>query len=76
MNGGGRLVLIWGRTCRTMLGDKGKPLSGDKDTRTDNNSQNTQQKGMTHVRTNVYAYGMNCERIRVWTELKCVLYVQ
>ena len=35
MNGGGRLVLIWGRTCRTLLGDKGKPLSGDKGTRMD-----------------------------------------
>ena len=29
MNGGGRLVLICGRTCRTLLGDKGKTLSGD-----------------------------------------------
>ena len=38
MNDGGRLVLIWGRTCRTLLVDKGKPLSGDKGTRTDEHS--------------------------------------
>ena len=35
MNGGGRSVLIWGRICITMLGDKVKPLPGDKGTRTD-----------------------------------------
>ena len=34
INDGGRSVLIWGRTCRTLLGDKGKPLSGDKGART------------------------------------------
>ena len=35
MNGGGRLVLICARTCRTMLVDKGKALAGDKVRRTD-----------------------------------------
>ena len=35
MNGGGPSVLIWGRKCRTLLGYKGKPLSGDKVMRTD-----------------------------------------
>ena len=35
MNGGGLSVLIWGQTYRTLLGDKGKPLSGDKGIRTD-----------------------------------------
>ena len=34
MNGRGPSVLIWGRTCRTLLGDKGKPISGEKGTRT------------------------------------------
>ena len=28
-------TMIWGRMCRTLLVDKGKPLSGDKGTRTD-----------------------------------------
>ena len=35
MNSGGCSVLIWYGTCRTMLIDKGEPLSGDKGTRTD-----------------------------------------
>ena len=35
MNGGGCLVLIWDQTCRALLGYKGKHLSGDKGTRTD-----------------------------------------
>ena len=30
MNCGVRSVLIWGQACRTLLVDKGKPLSGDK----------------------------------------------
>ena len=40
MNGGGRLVLIRGWTCRTLLVYKGKPLSGDKGTHTDEHGPN------------------------------------
>ena len=49
-------TMIWGRTCRTLLGDKGKPLSGDKDTRTDKHSPKIRQGRMARIRTNVYAY--------------------
>ena len=41
VNGRGRSVLIWGRTCRMLLGDKGKPLSGDKGMRTDKHGPKT-----------------------------------
>ena len=57
MNGGGRSVLIWGRMCRTLLVDKGKPLSGDKGTRTDEHGPKIQQGRMARVLTNIYAYG-------------------
>ena len=56
MTGGGNSVLIWVRTCRTLLGDKGKPLSGDKGTRTDEHSLNIRQGRMARVQTNVYMY--------------------
>ena len=56
MNGEGRLVLIWGRTCRTMLVDKGKLLSGDKGTRTEEHGPKIKQGRMARVWTNVYAY--------------------
>ena len=56
MNGGGRSVLIFGQTCRTMLVDKGKPLSGDKGTRTDENGPKIRQGIMASVLTNIYAY--------------------
>ena len=59
MNSGGRSVLIWGRTCRMLLGDKGKPLSEDKGTRTDEHGLKTQQGRMERVQKNVYAYGLN-----------------
>ena len=49
MKGGGRSILIWGRTCRTLLVDKGKTLSGDKGTRTDGNSPNIRQGRMERV---------------------------
>ena len=49
MNGGGCSVLIWVQTCRTLLVDKGKPLSGDKGTRTDENGPKIQQGRMAHV---------------------------
>ena len=39
MNGEGNSVLIWVRTRRTLLGDKGKPLSGDQGMRTDKHRQ-------------------------------------
>ena len=76
MNGRGRSVLIWGWTCRTMLGDKGKPLSGDKGMRTDGHGPKTWQGRMSRVQTSLYGYtyGLNCIRVR--TELKCVLYAQ
>ena len=76
MNGRGRLVLIWGQIYRTLLGDKGKPLSGDKGTRTDKHGPKTRQGRMAHIQTIVYAYtyGLNCIRVR--TELKCILYAQ
>ena len=35
MTSGGRLVLIWVQMCRTLLGDKDKPLSGDNGICTD-----------------------------------------
>ena len=76
LNGRGCSVLIWGKTCRTMLEDKGKPLAGDKGTCTDKHGPKTWQGIMARVQTNVYAYayGLNCIRVR--TELKCVLYSQ
>ena len=49
MNGRGRSVLIWGQTFRTLLVDKGKPLSGDKSTRTDEHSPKIQQGRMARV---------------------------
>ena len=74
MNGIGRSVLIWGRTCRTLFGDKSKPLSGDEGTHTDNHIPETKEGKMAKVRTKVYAYKPNCIRIR--TKLKCVLYAK
>ena len=74
MNGRGRSVLIWGQTCRTLLVDKGKPLSGDKGTRTEEHGPKTQQGRIACVRMNVYTYGLNCICVR--TELKCVFYAQ
>ena len=56
MNGEGRLVLIWVRTCRTLFGDKGEPLSWDKGTRTDEHSTKIRQGRMARVQTNIYAY--------------------
>ena len=56
MNGGGCSVLIWGRTWITLLVDKGKPLSGDKGTRTDENGPKIRQGIMASVWTNIYAY--------------------
>ena len=76
MSGGGRSVLIWIRLCRTMLGDKGKHLSGDKGTRTDKHGPKKQKGKMAQVRTKVYAYGLNYEHICVQTELKYILYAQ
>ena len=49
MNGRGRSVLIWGRTCITLLGDKGKPLSGDKGIRTDEHGPKTWKGRMACV---------------------------
>ena len=49
MNGRECLVLIWGQTCRTLLKDKGKPLSGDKGMRTNEHSPKTQQGRMAFV---------------------------
>ena len=76
MNGRGLSVLIWGEMCRTLLGDKGKPLSGDKVTRTDEHGLKTLQGRMACVRTNVYVYTYGLNFIRVWPEFKCVLYTQ
>ena len=59
MNVGGILVLIWGQTCRTMFGDKCKPLSVDKVTRTDKHGPKKRQTRISHIQTNVYAYGLN-----------------
>ena len=56
MTGGGRRVLIWGQTRRTLLGDKGKPPSGDNGTRTDEHGPKIRQGRMAHLQTNVYAY--------------------
>ena len=56
MNGGGRSVLIWGQTCITMLGDKGKPLSGYKVTRIYEHGQKIWQGRMARVQTNVYTF--------------------
>ena len=56
MNGGGRSILIWGQTCRMLLVDKGKPLSGDKGVPTDKHGPKIQQERMTCVLTNIYAY--------------------
>ena len=49
-------TMIWGRICRLLLVDKGKPLSGDKGTRTDKNSPKIRQGRMTGVWTNICAY--------------------
>ena len=49
MNGGGHSVLILGQTLRTMLVDKGKPLSGDKGTRKDNHCPKIRQGRMERV---------------------------
>ena len=54
MNGGGHLLLIWGRTWRTLLEYKVKPLSGDKGTRTDDHNPKIQQGRMARVWTNAY----------------------
>ena len=59
MNGGGRSVLILGQMCRMMLGDNGKPLSGDKGTRTKEHGPKARQGRMSRIRTNVYAYELN-----------------
>ena len=56
MTGRGHSVLIWGQRCRTLLGDKGEPLSGDKGTRTDKHDTKIQQGRMARVWTDVYAY--------------------
>ena len=71
MNGRGSLVLIWVRTCRTLLGDKGTPLSREKGVRTDEHGPKKRKVRMARIQTNVYAYGLNC--IHVQTELKCGL---
>ena len=76
MNSRGHSILIWVQTCRTMLVDKGKPLSGDKGTHMDKHSPKTWQWRMTCVRTNVYSYAYGLNFIRVRTELKCKLYAQ
>ena len=39
-----------------MLGDKGKPLSGDKGTRTDKHGPKIRQGRMARIRTNIYTY--------------------
>ena len=49
------MVLIWVQMYRTLLGDKGKTLSGDKGTCTDEHGTKIQQGRMAHVLTNVYA---------------------
>ena len=56
MNGWGHLVLNWGWICRTLLGDKGKPLSGDRGTRIDEHSPKIRQGRMARVGTNVCTY--------------------
>ena len=56
MTGGVHSVLIWVRMCRTLLGDKGKPLSWDKGMRTDEHSSKIWQWRMARVQTNVYTY--------------------
>ena len=56
MNNGGRSVLIWGRMCRTMLVNKGKPLSGDKGTRKDEHGPKIRHGRMARVLTKVYAH--------------------
>ena len=56
MNSGGRLVMIWGKTCRTLLVDKVKPLSGYKGTRTDEQGPKIRQGRIACIRTNIYAY--------------------
>ena len=52
-------TMIWGQTCITMLGDNGKPLSGDKGTRTENHGPKIQQGIMARVRMNIYAYELD-----------------
>ena len=49
LNGGGCSVLIWGRTCRMLLGDEGKTLSGDKGTRKDEHGPKIQQGRLARV---------------------------
>ena len=73
MTGGGRSVLIWGRICRTLLGDKGKPLSGDKSTRTDEHGPKTPR--LTDVKTGDNGTLTN-KCICIQTIQKCVLYAQ
>ena len=48
-NGGRRSVMIQGRTSRTLLVDKGKPLSGDKGMRTDKHGPRIRQGRMARV---------------------------
>ena len=66
MNGGGRSVLIWGRTRRTLLVDKGKPLSGDKGTRTDKQGPKIRQGKchayeQTYTRTNMVEVNLDAQ---------------
>ena len=68
MSNRGRSVLIWGRKCRTLLGDKGKPLSGDNGTHTDEHGPKTRQGRMSSVWTNVYTYTYRLNCICVQTE--------
>ena len=62
MTGGGRLLLIWGRLCRALLGDKGKPLfTGDKGMCMDQHVPKTRiltdvQRGENDMRTNEYIH--------------------
>ena len=45
--------------CRTLLGDKGKPLSRDKVTRMDDHGPNIQQGRISRIRTDIYAYKLD-----------------
>ena len=56
--------MIWDQTCRMLLGDKSKPLSGDKGIRTDEHGPKTRHGRMACVQTNVYVYGLNCICVR------------
>ena len=72
MTGGGLSVLIWGRTCRAVLVDKGKTQLGDKGTCTYKHGPKTQEGRMACVQINVYAYAYMYRQnlIQVQTELK------